>query len=115
MASGKLRVVAITAPQRLAGALAQVPTWKEQGVEVVFGAWRAIFAPKGLTPQQTAYWEGVLRKATGAPEWKEDLEKNYWANVFVPGERSRRSSTRITPRCERCWSISGLRNKAALA
>src|SRR5688572_4103698 len=86
VASGKLRVVAITAPQRLSGGLAQAPTWKEQGVNVTFGAWRAIFAPKGLTPQQSAYWQGVLRKATTAPEWKEDLEKNYWANVFVPGE-----------------------------
>jgi putative tricarboxylic transport membrane protein len=87
VASGKLRVVAITAPQRLGGALSQVPTWKEQGMDVVFGAWRAIFAPKGLTPQQIAYWEGVLKKATEAPEWKDDIEKNYWANVFVSGER----------------------------
>ena len=86
VASGKLRVVAITAPQRLSGALAQTPTWKEQGVNVTFGAWRAIFAPKGLTPQQSAYWQEVLRKATTAPEWKADLEKNYWANVFVAGE-----------------------------
>ncbi|MGZ8155520.1 MAG: tripartite tricarboxylate transporter substrate binding protein [Burkholderiales bacterium] len=87
VASGKLRVVGVTAPQRLGGALAQVPTWKEQGTDVVFGAWRAIFAPKGLTAQQVAYWQGVLRKATEAPEWKEDLEKNYWANVFVAGDR----------------------------
>ena len=87
VASGKLRVVAMTAPQRLTGGLANVPTWKEQGVNYTFGAWRAIFAPKGLTPQQSAYWQGVLRKATEAPEWKDDLEKNYWANVFVTGEK----------------------------
>jgi putative tricarboxylic transport membrane protein len=86
VASGKLRVVAMTAPQRLPGALASVPTWKEQGVDHVFGAWRAIFAPKGLTAQQTAYWQSVLRKATEAPEWKADLEKNFWANVFVSGD-----------------------------
>ena len=85
VASGKLRVVAITAPQRLGGSFAQVPTWKEQGVDHVFGAWRAIFAPKGITPQQATYWQGVLQKATQAPEWKDDLEKNYWANVFVTG------------------------------
>ena len=87
VASGKLRIIAMTAPQRLPGALADVPTWKEQGVDVTFGAWRAIFAPKGLTPQQTAYWENVLRKATESPDWKADIEKNYWANVFVSGPR----------------------------
>ena len=83
VASGKLRVVATSAKQRLTGVFANVPTWKEQGVDVVFGAWRAVLAPKGLTPAQIAYWEGVLRKATDAPEWKEDLDKNVWSNVFL--------------------------------
>ena len=83
VASGKLRVVATSAKERLPGVLAGVPTWKEQGVDVVFGAWRSILAPKGLTPAQIAYWEGVLRKATEAPEWKNDLDKNLWANVFL--------------------------------
>jgi putative tricarboxylic transport membrane protein len=86
VAAGKLRVVGITSNQRMTGTLATVPTWKEQGVDVVFGAWRAIFAPKGLTPQQTAFWEGALRKATEAPEWKSDLEKNVWADAFVAGQ-----------------------------
>lgn len=90
VASGRLRVVAITSSQRMAGALAEVPTWKEQGVDVVFGAWRAIFAPKGLTGPQAAYWEGALRKATEAPEWKSDLEKNVWADAFVAGEAFRK-------------------------
>ncbi len=83
VASGKLRVVATSAKQRLPGALANVPTWQEQGINVVFGAWRAVLAPKGLTPAQIAYWEGVLRNATEAPEWKEDLDKNFWSNVFL--------------------------------
>jgi len=86
VAAGRLRVVAITSNQRMQGALAAVPTWKEQGVDVVFGAWRAIFAPKGLTPQQAAFWESALRKATEAPEWKSDLEKNVWADAFVAGQ-----------------------------
>lgn len=36
-----------------------------------------------MSPQQLAYWEGVLRKSTEAPEWKEELEKNIWSNVFT--------------------------------
>jgi putative tricarboxylic transport membrane protein len=89
-ASGKLRIVAVTASQRLPGALASVPTWKEQGVDHVFGAWRAIFAPKGLTQAQIAFWEGALRKAAEAPEWKSDLEKNVWSDDFTTGEAFRR-------------------------
>jgi putative tricarboxylic transport membrane protein len=91
VAAGRLRVVAITSNQRMTGPLAAVPTWKEQGVDVVFGAWRAIFAPKGVTAQQAAYWEGALRKATEAPEWKDDLEKNIWADAFLAGEAFRKN------------------------
>lgn len=89
VAAGRLRVVAVTASQRIPG-LAEIPTWKEQGVNHVFGAWRAMFAPKGLTAQQAAYWEGALRKATEAPEWKADLEKNFWSDDFVTGEKFRK-------------------------
>ena len=89
VASGRLRVVAAAAPSRLGGALAGVPTWKEQGVDVVFGGWRAIMAPKGLAPAQVAYWEGVLRKATQAPDWRADMEKNYWSDEFMAGAQFR--------------------------
>ncbi len=90
IASGRLRIVAITSDKRFPGVLAEVPTWKEQGLNVVFGAWRAIFAPKSLTPQQVAYWEGLLKKATEAPEWKDDLQKNVWADAFIAGEAFRK-------------------------
>ena len=63
----------VAAPQRFPGALAEIPTWKEQNVNLVFGGWRAIMGPKGLTPAQVAYWEGVLRRATESPEWKDGI------------------------------------------
>lgn len=90
VAAGRMRVVAVAAPRRLGGALANVPTWKEQGVDLVFGGWRAIMGPKGLTPAQVAFWEGALRKATQVPEWRTDLEKNYWSDDFVTSEQFRK-------------------------
>lgn len=90
VATGKLRVVGVAAPQRFGGALAHVPTWREQGIDVVMGGWRALVGPKGLTAAQVAYWEEVLRKATATKEWKEDLEKNYWADDFVTSAQFRK-------------------------
>jgi len=90
VAANRVRVVAVAAPQRYTGALAGAPTWKEQGVDVVFGGWRAVMAPKELTAAQVAFWEGALRKATALPEWKADLEKNYWADDFAGSERFRK-------------------------
>jgi putative tricarboxylic transport membrane protein len=90
VASGKLRVVAVAAPKRMGGEMASVPTWKEQGVDLVWGNWRAIMGPKNLTPAQVATWEGVLRKVVETPEWKQDLEANYWSNDFTVGEQFRK-------------------------
>ncbi|HEV7821364.1 MAG TPA: tripartite tricarboxylate transporter substrate binding protein, partial [Burkholderiales bacterium] len=39
LAAGKMRVLGVTAPQRLPGALANVPTWKEQGIDVHITNW----------------------------------------------------------------------------
>jgi putative tricarboxylic transport membrane protein len=78
-------VVGVAAPRRLGGALADVPTWKEQGVDLVYGGFRSIVGPKGLSAEQVAFWEGALRKASETPKWQEDLKKNYWSNDFTVG------------------------------
>jgi putative tricarboxylic transport membrane protein len=83
VAEGRLRVVGVSANQRFGGSLASIPTWKEQGVNLVYGGWRAIVAPKGISAEQVTYWENVLRKATEAPDWKANIEKNFWSNDFV--------------------------------
>jgi len=85
VAAGQMRVIGVAAPQRLSGPLAIAPTWKEQGVDLVYGNWRGIFAPKGLSPAQVAYWENALRRMAETPEWKADLEKSYWTENFVTG------------------------------
>jgi len=81
--AGRLRVLAAAAPKRFPGVLANVPTWKELGYDFVFGGWRAIVGPKGMTPAQVAFWEGVLEKSTRVPEWKDGILKNYWSDDFV--------------------------------
>ena len=90
VANGRMRVVGVAAPRRFGGVLADVPTWTEQGVKLVYGGSRSIVGPKGLTPEQVAYWEGVLRKATQVPEWKSDREKNYWSDEFLTGKAFRK-------------------------
>ena len=88
--NGRMRVLAVAGPQRFGGSLAQVPTWKEQGVDLTAGSWRGIIGPKGLAPAQVTYWEGVLRKMAETPEWKADLEKNYWSSDFMPSAQFRK-------------------------
>lgn len=85
VAAGRLRVVGISAPQRFTGGLAQIPTWKEQGVDLEVGGWRAIVGPKDMTSAQVAYWDDILRKATRVPEWQDGLKKFHWIDNYISG------------------------------
>lgn len=86
VAAGRMRVVGVAGPRRFEGALADVPTWKELGVNLVYGGFRGIVGPKGLTAEQTAFWENTLRKVTQTPEWQTNLKTNYWSNDFLAGK-----------------------------
>ena len=87
VANGKMRVLAICAEQRMPGVLADVPTWKELGVPLVFGGWRSIMGPKGMPAEQVAFWENALKQVVAAPEFKRDLERNFWSQDFATGTR----------------------------
>ena len=86
VANGRMRVVGVAAPKRFGSVLADVPTWSELGVKLVYGGFRGVVGPKDLKPEHVAYWEGVMRKATQVPEWQSNLDKNYWSNDFLTGK-----------------------------
>ena len=87
--AGKLRIVGVAADQRLPAPYPNVPTWKEQGINVVFGGWRSVMGPKNMAAAQTAYWEKLLAQVVADPEWKADLQRNYLSDDFATGERFR--------------------------
>lgn len=83
--AGQVRLIAVSGPNRMGGEFADVPTWREQGVDAVVSVWRMISAPPGLTPAQVAYWQDVLRRTTQTPEWKRELEQNHQSDEFMAG------------------------------
>lgn len=90
VAAGKMRIIGVGAPQRFGGALSGAPTWREQGVDYVSGTWRGIIGPKDLTAAQVAYWENAISRMVETAEWKEDLERNYWFNDYMPSAQFRK-------------------------
>ena len=81
--NGQVRILAVGAPQRLGGNLADIPTWRELGYDAVVSNWRAIVGPKGMTPAQVAFWEEALRRFTESAEWKKEVEANFWVSEFM--------------------------------
>ncbi|MGZ8155063.1 MAG: tripartite tricarboxylate transporter substrate binding protein [Burkholderiales bacterium] len=89
-AAGKARVVAVSAPARQPGKLAGVPTFREQGIDAVYYAWRGFLAPRDLTPAQIAFWEQAFSTIAQGESWKKDLEANAWADDLRASAETRK-------------------------
>lgn len=83
VASGRLRPLAVSAPKRLAGDAASIPTFKELGIDAVTANWRALVGPKGLAPAQVAYWDNTLAAMVKSPEWQQALKLHQWEDEYL--------------------------------
>ena len=90
MGTGRIRVVAVAAPQRVGGRFADVPTWKEQGYNAVMPSFRMFIGAKGLTPAQQRYWDGVFARLAVSPDWKKELADNECQSSYMSSAESRR-------------------------
>lgn len=82
--SGKLRAIGITSSERRAGI--DVPTFKEQGVDLVLANWRSVVAPPGITPEQKKVLADAIDRLVKSPAWKEVLTQKGWDDAYLPGD-----------------------------
>ncbi|HMS07552.1 MAG TPA: tripartite tricarboxylate transporter substrate binding protein [Burkholderiaceae bacterium] len=82
--TGKMKAIAVTSAQRLPGI--NVPTLKEQGIDVEIGNWRGVFGGPGITAEQRKALIDVLVATTKSPSWQEALKKNDWTSAVLTGE-----------------------------
>ena len=82
--SGKMKAIAVTAGQRLKGV--NVPTLKEQGINVEIGNWRGIYGAPGITPDQQKALIDAIVKATKTKSWAESMDKNGWTPALMTGK-----------------------------
>ena len=81
--AGKLRMLAITAPKRLSGEMANVPTWTELGVNAVSANWRSVVGPRGLSAPQIAYWDQTFGAMVKSAGWQEAIRANQWEDEYM--------------------------------
>lgn len=81
---GTVRIIGIGAQQRQPGEFAHVPTMREQGIEArSVTNWRGIFAPRGITAAQAAYWDETFARLVATDGWKKLLDQNNVASYFL--------------------------------
>lgn len=82
--AGKMRALAISSDKRQPGI--DVPTLKEQGIDVELFNWRGVFAPPGVTPAQRAAMIDLVERMARSAEWQEQLKKRDWTSILQTGD-----------------------------
>ena len=75
--AGKVRVLGVSAATRLLEdpVMKVIPTYKEQGFDVVTANWRGVFLGKDVPAAGKKYWSEKLAQLTATQEWKDELKK----------------------------------------
>ena len=84
IAAGKMRAIAVTSANRLPGV--NVPTLKEQGIDVEIGNWRGVYGAPGLSADQRKTLTDLVLAALKTPSWAEASKKNDWTPAVLAGE-----------------------------
>lgn len=89
---GKLRPLCVFDGKRLTykdkvadKAWSDIPTCKENGLDVEYLMLRGIFMAPGVTPEQTAYYVDLMKKIRTTPEWKKFMDEGAFNQTFMEG------------------------------
>jgi putative tricarboxylic transport membrane protein len=85
LGAGRVRLLAISAPERLGAPFAATPTWAELSADCVVGAWRGVAGPGGLDAAQVEFWQRLLRDATRQAKWQDVLARLCWSPMHLDG------------------------------
>ncbi|MDR2991718.1 MAG: tripartite tricarboxylate transporter substrate binding protein [Burkholderiaceae bacterium] len=72
--AGKLRPLAVFSPKR-SPSLPDVPTMKEQGLDMVFNSWAGLLAPAGTPPAIVKRLEAEIAKIVALPDVREQFKR----------------------------------------
>jgi putative tricarboxylic transport membrane protein len=80
--TGDLRALALSSAERLEGV--DIPTLKEQGVDVELTNWRAVFAPPGISDADKQALGDAVGKMVDGEAWQTTLKDRSWLNLYLP-------------------------------
>ena len=64
---------------------ADIPTCKEQGLDVEYLMLRGIFMPAGVTPAQVNFYVDLFKKVRATPEWADLMKNGAFNQTFMAG------------------------------
>ncbi|MEX2642772.1 MAG: tripartite tricarboxylate transporter substrate binding protein [Acetobacterales bacterium] len=83
--AGRLRPIAMFSPERLDN-WPDVPTAREQGIDVTLEQHRGVIAPSGLTDQQSLFWQNAFVKLFQTEDFKKYMQNNGLRPLLRAGD-----------------------------
>lgn len=82
--AGRMRPLGVSGNSRIPGV--DIPTLREQGMDVTAANWRGVFGAPGITAAQREALIQLLTKMHASAAWKEVLQQRKWTDVFLAGD-----------------------------
>jgi putative tricarboxylic transport membrane protein len=82
----QVRPLGVAKEERLSF-LSEVPTFRDQGYQVVWKMFRGVIAPSGISKDAIAFYEGALKRLGATPRWREGYLKRYMLTPFWMGHQ----------------------------
>ncbi|MFN4018749.1 MAG: Bug family tripartite tricarboxylate transporter substrate binding protein [Reyranella sp.] len=96
---GNLKALAVTGNKRVSS-LPDVPTLKEQGIDVVVTSWQGLFAPAKTPADILDKIDKATKEAMKNPKWQEALARD---GLEMPPDRTRAQFTRFVAEEHAFW------------
>jgi len=80
--AGKMRLLAVAAPQRLPGI--EAPTLRELGYDIVFANWRGVSAHPSITEEQAKGLSEFFARLVQSPRWQQIMKDRGWLDLYMP-------------------------------
>jgi putative tricarboxylic transport membrane protein len=82
--AGELRALALSSPERVEGI--EIPTLKEQGIDVELTNWRAVMAAPGIDDAEKQALADAIAKMVESEPWQTTLKDRGWMNLYQPAD-----------------------------
>lgn len=81
--AGKVKIIGISAPERLEGTFADLPTYKEQGFDATLTNWRGIYGSADMSEDAKKFWADTIATVSETQGWTDLMEKQGWQSGYM--------------------------------
>ncbi|MGZ8156936.1 MAG: tripartite tricarboxylate transporter substrate binding protein [Burkholderiales bacterium] len=85
--AGRLRPLAVFSPERV-DTMKDVPTAKEQGINVELDQFRGVVSAGGITKDQALFWQNAMVRLAQSPGFKKYVEENGLRPLLKVGDEA---------------------------